>query len=176
VGWFKFRLAGEYQQRTATTQTLDPAVGKKDPVPKRVQKGVGGSIQFVINPIVEFGVNAAIGKQEDVDWFDTPVLENTFTTKSIGGFTNVRLTERSLLGAGVNWTTQTDTYLATGSSLNNFTAQLQSFAAFQYRPMGQLYVKAVFGFARADFLPSDLAVGEWHNHMYSGRIRLLYIY
>jgi hypothetical protein len=178
VGWFKLRLAGEYQQRTATTQTLDPGGGgqKKDPVPKRVQKGAGGSFQFVFNPIVEFGVNAAIGKQEDVDGFGRPLPENSFTTTSVGGFANVRLAERWVGGVGVNWTAQTDTYLATGSSLNNFTAQLQSFAALQYRPVGQFYIKAVFSYARSDFLPSDLAVAEWHNQMFSGRIRLLYIY
>ncbi len=59
---------------------------------------------------------------------------------------------------------------------SDFTAQLQSFAALQYRPAGPLYIKAVFGFARADFLPSDLSAPEWHNYMYSGRVRLLYIY
>ena len=178
VGWFKLRLAAEYQKRTATTQGLDPGAGgqKRDPVPQRVQKGAGGSFQFVINPILEFGVNAAIGKQEDVDAFARPVLENSYTTKSVGGFANVRLAERWVGGLGVNWTTQTDTYLAPGSTLNDFTSQLQSFAAFQYRPVGQLYVKAVFGFARANFLPSDLAVAEWHNDMFSGRIRFLYIY
>jgi hypothetical protein len=176
VGWFKLRLAGEYQRRTATTQTIDPAVGKKDPVPERVQKGAGASVQFVINPVIEFGVNAAIAKQEDVDAFARPVPENSFTTKSVGGFANLRLAERWMTGVGVNWTTQTNTNLAAGSTLNDFTAHLQSFAALQYRPVGQLYVKAVFGFARADFLPSDIAVAEWHNHMYSGRIRLLYIY
>ena len=36
--------------------------------------------------------------------------------------------------------------------------------------------KLVGGYARADFLPSDLAVAEWQNHMCFGRIRLLYIY
>jgi hypothetical protein len=80
-------------------------------------------------------------------------------------------------GGGVNWTSQTDAVLAAGSTANDFTAQLQSFLAVQYRPMGYLYVKAVVvPYTRADFLPSDLAVPEWHNHMYSGRIRLLYIY
>ena len=176
VGWFKFRLAGEYQKRTATTQTLDPGVGKKDPVPYRVQKGVGASMQFVIDPVLEFGVNAAIGKQEDVDAFARPVLENSFTTKSVGGFANLRLAERWVGGAGVNWTTQTDTFLATGSTLNDFTSHLQCFGAFQYRPVGHLYVKAVFAYARADFLPSDLAVAQWQNNMYSGRIRFLYLY
>jgi len=177
VGWFKFRVAGEYQKRSATTQTLDPGPGqKKDPVPYRTQKGAGASVQFVIFPIVEFGVNAAIGKQEDVDAFARPVPENSFTTKSVGGFANLRIVERLVGGVGVNWTSQTDTYLATGSTLNNFTAQLQSFAALQYQPLGYLYVKAVFAYARGDFLPSDLAVAEWHNQMYSGRIRLLYLF
>lgn len=177
VGWFKLRLAGEYQKRTATTQTLDPGAGQKhDPVPERVQKGVGGSIQFVINPVLEFGVNAAIGKQEDVDAFARPVLENSFTTKSVGGFANVRVMDGLLAGGGVNWTTQTDTFLAASSTLNDFTSHLQCFGAVQYRPLGQLYIKLVLGYARADFLPSDLAVAEWQNSMYSGRIRLLYLY
>jgi len=177
VGWFKFRVAGEYQKRTATTQTLDPGMlGKKDPVPQRVQKGAGASVQFVINPVLEFGVNAAIGKQVDVDAFARPVLENSFTTTSVGGFANVRFTDHWVAGGGANWTTQTDTYLATGSTLNDFTSQLQSFGAVQYRPLGHLYIKVVLGYAIADFLPSDLAVAEWQNHMYSGRIRLLYIY
>jgi hypothetical protein len=178
VGWLKLRLGAEFQRRTATTQTLDPGAGgqKKDPVPKRDQKGAGASIQFVVNPILEFGVNAAIGKQEDVDAFARPVPENSFTTKSVGGFANVRLAEQWVGGLGVNWTSQTDNFLATGSTVNDFTAQLQSFAAVQYRPIGQFYVKAVFGYARSDFLPSDLAVAEWHNSMYSGRIRFLYLY
>jgi hypothetical protein len=142
VGWFKLRLAGEYQKRTATTQTLDPGAGQKhDPVPERVQKGVGGSIQFVIDPVLEFGVNAAIGKQEDVDAFARPVLENSFTTKSVGGFANVRVIDGLLAGGGVNWTTQTDTFLAASSTLNDFTSHLQCFGAVQYRPLGQLYIK-----------------------------------
>ena len=177
VGWFKLRIGAEYQQRTGTTQTVDPGMGQKhEPVPKRTQKGAGASVQFVIDPVVEFGVNAAIAKQDDMDGFARPVPENSFTTKSVGGLANFRLMERWLAGVGANWTAQTDQYLAPGSTLNDFTGHLQSFAAFQYRPVGQLYIKAVFGFARADFLPSDMAVAEWHNHMYSGRIRLLYIY
>jgi hypothetical protein len=177
VGWFKFRLAGEYQKRSATTQTLDPGAGqKKDPVPQRVQKGAGASIQFVINPVFEFGANAAIGKQEDVDAFARPVLENSFTTRSFGGFANLRFTDHWVTGVGVNWTAQTDTFLAAGSTLNDFTSHLQGFGALQYRPLGHLYIKAVLGLARAAFLPSDLTVAEWHNDMVSGRIRLLYIY
>jgi hypothetical protein len=178
VGWFKLRVGGEYQKRTATTQTLEPGTPpiKKDAAAERVQKGAGASMQFVIDPIVEFGVNGAIGKQDDTDGFGRAVPETTFTTKSVGGFANVRLLDSWLLGLGANWTTLTDSYLAAGSSVNDFTAQLQGFVALQWRPVGQLYIKGVFGYARADFAPSDLTINEWHNYMYSGRIRLLYIY
>ena len=60
VGWFKLRIAGEYQQRTPTTQTIEPGMPgqKKDAVAKRVQKGVGASFQFMIDPVIEFGANA----------------------------------------------------------------------------------------------------------------------
>jgi hypothetical protein len=178
LGWFKLRLGGEYQKRVATTQTIEPGTPphKKDNVAERVQKGAGASVQFVIDPILEFGVNAAIGKQDDSNGFGQPVPENTFTTKSVGGFANVRLTERLLFGAGANWTTLTDTNLASGSTANDFTSHLQIFGAFQYRWLGQLYIKLIGNFARAGFLPSDLTVSEWHNYMGGGSIRLLYIY
>lgn len=178
VGWFKLRLGAEYQHRTGISETVVPGMPmrKTDPVAERFFKGAGGSVQFVIDPILEFGLNAAIGKQEDTNAFFMPVPENSFTTKSVGGFANARLANGWLTGVGVNWTTQTDNFLTPGSTANDFTAHLQTFAALQYRPVGQFYVKAVFGFARADFLPSDPAVAEWQNYMYSLRVRLLYIY
>lgn len=178
LGFFKLRLGAEYQHRTATTQNIAPGTPmmKTDPVAERVQKGAGGSVQFVIDPFVEFGVNAAIGKQDETDAFGNPVLEDSFTTKSIGGFANARVWDGWLAGLGLNWTTQTDQFLTAGSTANDFVAHLQAFGAVQYRPVGQLYIKAVFGYAYADFQPSDQMMSEWKNYMYSLRIRLLYIY
>ena len=37
-------------------------------------------------------------------------------------------------------------------------------------------IKAVLGYARADFVTSDTSVPLWSNYMYSGRIRLMYLY
>jgi len=130
----------------------------------------------VIDPIVEFGVNGAIGSQSDTNAFGAPVPENIYTVKSIGGFANVRLAAPWLAGVGVNWTTQLDSFVAANSDVGDFTAQLQGFAALQYVLASKFYVKAVLGLARADFLPSDPTVSEWRNYMYSGRIRLMYIY
>ena len=38
---------------------------KVDAVAERKQKGLGATLQFVIDPIIEFGVSAAIGTQKD---------------------------------------------------------------------------------------------------------------
>jgi hypothetical protein len=81
-----------------------------------------------------------------------------------------------LAGVGANWTTQLDGYLAKGSGADNYTTHLQGFVALQYLLAGQLYIKAVLAYARAKFQPSDISVAEWNNDMYSGRIRLMYLY
>ena len=145
-----------------------------------IQKGVGGSVQFVIDPIIEFGLNAAIGNQYYTDEpgmsSELPRLAKSYTTKSVGGFANLRLADGWLAGVGANWTTQLDEYRATGSSANDYTTHLQGFVALQYLLAGQLYIKAVFGYARAKFQPSDPTVPVWNNYMYSGRIRLMYLY
>jgi hypothetical protein len=195
VGWFKFKAGAEYQKRTEVAQTMGASPGqpqaKKDDVEKLIQKGVGASAQFVIDPFFEFGVNAAIGWQSYTDpsanVFGTPdTFAKSYTAKSVGGFANVRLADGWLAGAGANWTTRLDSFLAAGSSANDYTSHLQGFAALQYLLAGQLYIKAVFAYAKATFQPSDLSAAAWNNYMYSGklgpvpipsiRIRLMYLY
>lgn len=149
---------------------------KKDAVAELVQKGAGASVQFVIDPVVEFGLNAAIAKQHQTDAFGREIPESSFTTKSVGGFANVRLADLWLVGVGANWTAQTDSYLAANSTLNNYTSQLLGFAALQYLLAGQLFIKAEFALASAYFQPSDLTVPIWSNYMYNGTIRLMYLY
>jgi hypothetical protein len=181
LGWLKLKVGAEYQKRTPVTQVLDAAGKKKDAVEGMVQKGAGASLQFVIDPVIELGLNAAIGKQSYTDTtagnFPQPEdLRRSYTTKSFGGFANLRLADGWLAGVGANWTTQLDGYLAADSSANNFTTHLQGFAAFQYLLAKQLYIKAVFAYARAKFQASDKNVPIWNNDMLSGRIRLMYLY
>ena len=181
IGWLKFKIGAEYLERTPVLQTLDGASKKKSPVEKLVLKGAGASVQFVFDPIVEFGLNAAIGKHSYTDKtggaFPLPEdFAKSYTTKSFGGFANVRVADGWLAGVGANWTTQLDEYMATGSSANDYTTHLQGFAALQYLLAGQLYIKAVFAYARAKFQASDTGVPVWNNDMYSGRIRLMYLY
>jgi hypothetical protein len=178
LGWLKFKIGGEYQKRTPITQGIMPGTpgGKIDAVAERDQRGASASLQFVFAPVVEFGVNAAIGSQLLKSGFGIKVPEGSFTTRSLGGFANIRFTDLLLFGVGVNWTTQTDDFLAANSTTNDFVSHLQGFGALQYLVSGQLFVKAVVGYARAYFQPSDATVQTWTNDMYSGRIQLMYLY
>ena len=185
IGWLKLKVGAEYQTRTPVSQTVagsqdpnNPQKYKKDAVKGRTQKGVGGSLQFVVNPFVEFGFNAAIGKQSDTDAFGRDEPATSYTAKSYGGFANVRLIEGLLLGGGVNYTTWLDLYkdTATNSPAEDYTSNLQGFVALQYMLARQIFIKLVGAYAQAEFQPSETGIALWKNHMYSARVRLMYLY
>jgi len=184
LGWFKFKVGAEHQKRSAVFQTVggDPGQpqAKKDPIESLTSEGVGASVQFIIDPIVEFGVNAAIGKEHYIDpsannFGSADTLAKSHKTSSVGGFANARLADGWLAGAGANFTQQTDDYQAPGSTANDYTSQLLGFVSLQYLLARQLYIKAEFAYASALFQPSDF-VPSWHNTMYSGGVRLMYLY
>lgn len=176
IGWMKLKMGFEYAKRSPTTQTLEPGQpGRtKDAVEGRTQMGAGGSLQFVIAPIVEFGLNGAVGKQEETDGFAKTVDESSFTRRSAGGFANFRISDLTLLGIGTNWTSQTDQVLKDGN--NNYTSQRQDFLAFQYLLGGQLFIKAVLAHAQAYFQPAESSSPTWKNNMYSVRLRMMYLF
>jgi hypothetical protein len=180
LGWFKLKLGGEYLKRTEVMQTMggDPSTGmrKKEDVEERTQMGIGGSALFIVAPLVEFGLNAALGKQHEQNGMAVEVPENSYTIKSVGGFANLMFADGWLAGVGANYAEQLDRFIATGSLANDFASQLQGFVAGQYLLAGRLYIKAVLGLAQAKFQPSDVSVSAWSNYMYSGRIRLMYLY
>ena len=103
-------------------------------------------------------------------------VAQSYTTKSVGGFANLRVADQWLVGLGANRTERTDEYRTDPNSTYDYVSQWQGFLAVQYLLAGQLYIKAVLAYARAKFQPSDISVAEWNNDMYSGRIRLMYLY
>ena len=176
-GWMKVKVGAEYEKRTGDTQNIDASEGKQDSKLARTRKGVGGSIQFVILPWAEFGASGGYGTQNNVPTTNGVVDPvSTFTRTSIGGFGNMRLGRLWLLGVGANFTWQNDSYYFQGAESPNYTAHVQGFLALQYHLAGQLFIKAVAGYARADFVTSDPSVPLWSNTMLSGRLRMLYLY
>jgi hypothetical protein len=195
LGWLKLKGGVEYEKRTTGDQENDAATTlKTDQKIQRTRKGYGGAFQFVFDPYVEFGGNIAQGSEKNInDKGEPDTITQSYTVTSIGGFANLRIArilarggpallglEDLLLGGGVDWTTWYGTY-----RLNNYpqdyAAHLQIFGAIQYLVFKQLFVKAVFAYARGDLDPSkshDPASGDmnYSNEMYSARIRLMYLY
>ena len=79
---FKLKVGGEYQKRTPVMQdayTSPNDTTPKDPVANNVQEGVGASMQFVIDPYIEFGVNGAIGRQEYTNAYGSSPMGPNYT-------------------------------------------------------------------------------------------------
>ena len=180
-GWLKLKASGEWVRNTDGTQQLVPDTNnggklvKQDDKYKQTKKGVGGAVQFVFDPKIEFGINGGYGVQGTLDTNGSSVDTSSFTTISVGGFANVRL-GGWIVGGGANWTTQEDSHSVLGN-LPDYSAHLQAFAALQYIVSKQLFIKTVFAYARADFSPSGGSIDSvFSNEMFSGRVRLMYLY
>jgi hypothetical protein len=178
IGWLKVKVGAEFEKSVPITQSVQPGMPgmKLEAAAKLIRKGVGGSVQVIANPFVEFGVSAAVGDQHHENGFAQVIAPDTFTTKSVGGFANLRVCTLCLVGLGLHYTAQTDAVLAMGSNTNDFSSQIQGFLAFQYLLAGQLFIKPEVAYARAYFQPSDVAVATWTNTMLNARVRLMYLF
>jgi hypothetical protein len=139
-------------------------------------KGGSAAAQFVFDPYVEFGANLAYGSithyssnnstdpNATLGDFDTA---GSVTDLDFGGFANVRAADGLVVGAGVNEDQEIDKQSGSFS-------HVQGFGAVQYLVLKQLYVKAVGAYAKAHFAPGGATA--WDNTMYSGRLRLLYLF
>jgi hypothetical protein len=180
-GFLKLKGSYEWVRNTDGTQQLVPDPNnsskliKQDDKYKQTKQGFGLAAQFILNPWFELGGNLGRGTQVTTDINGNADDTNSFTTLSVGGFANVRL-GGGILGLGANWTTQEDNH-SVGGNLSDYSAHLQLFAAFQYIVWKQLFVKAVLAYARADFSPSGGSIDSvFSNEMFSGRVRLMYLY
>ena len=81
----RFRLA-EAQGRRGVAAHHRPG---REPAEREHAKGVGGAVQFVFEPHIEFGLNAAQGTVVTIDQQGQPDKKGTFTRTSFGGFANV---------------------------------------------------------------------------------------
>jgi hypothetical protein len=108
------------------------------------------------------------------DFGSDKLLARSYTTKSMGGFANVRLADGWLAGVDASWTTRPDAYLADGTSANDHTTHLQGLPALRCLLARQLYLRTVHVYASARSRPRDVDVPVWNDTMYSGRIRLMY--
>lgn len=171
-GWLKLKVAAEYEKASQPS----PAKQGNSKV-EQTRWGAGAAVQLIVDPRAEFGGSFAYGSQSTVFDEDSTVADtSSYKRASVGGFANVRLGAPWILGLGGAFTWQNDELYVGDSESPNYTAQLQTFLALQYLVAEHLYVKAVFSYARADFVTSDSAIDVWSNTLLSGRVRLMYLY
>jgi hypothetical protein len=165
-GFFKLKLGGEYK---VLTDQKDGAQGET------IRRGVGGALQFILNPFLEFGVNAGYALVDRTAPDGAMDEQGSFTTWSVGGFANARILEDLLIGAGLNLSHLHDLHYDETVRDNGQFGHTQAFVALQYVLWGQLYIKIVGAYANARFEPT---FGEPHfsNTMLSARLRLMYLF
>jgi len=147
-------------------------------------QGFGGAIQLVLDPYVEFGVNAAYALNDTRSADGTLTATGTDETWSAGGFANVRIWRDLLFGTGLNYTYWVDQAFDPTVGRNDHADQWQPYCALQYlffrqppsSPSPGLFAKFVFAYARADMDPTPMIANAFKNEMFSGRLRLEYLF
>ncbi len=139
------------------------------------QRGGGGAIQLIVDPIVEFGFNGAYGLVDHVSQDGSVDETGSYTTYSLGGFANLRIVGDLMAGTGFNYTHLEDIHYDKMLGRNDIYGHTQTFFAVQYIVAKQLFVKGVVAYANGDFEP-NFGNPVFHNEMLSGRVRLQYLF
>jgi hypothetical protein len=135
----------------------------------------------VVDPYAEFGFNYAYGKTSAISQVDgNPNPQGSFATYSLGGFANARVTDGLLVGGGLDYTYLVDESFdkTPGFRRNDDYDHWQAFGAIQYHLFKKVFIKAVGGYALANFNPNTIQGNSYvhYNDMVSGRVRVLYLF
>ena len=174
MGLLKLRAAAEYQYEFAQ----DPAPMNKNTVRNR---GIAGSAQFVLAPFLELGVNAGAAVFDVADSKNNGGEDASASGNrtSFGGFIDVvplpGLLPNLMLGAGGNYATLHN--LTTDPTTGQYerSTNAQYYGAMQYLFYKQLYLKAVFGYAKSHFQNQNTPT-PYDDDMLSVRVRVMYLY
>jgi hypothetical protein len=186
-GFVKFKVGAEYGKQTRPERaepTCDAAGNCKERFPQyRTERGVGASLQFVLEPYAEAGFSYATALVDARNNEDAPDLANTTDTTSYGGFLNVSITGPVtfgdpgdlVIGGGLHSTELNDERVNLTTGKNNYYTHSQIFAAVQYTLWKRLAIKVVYAHASAGFHPlSDPMPVEHDNEATSYRLRVAY--
>jgi hypothetical protein len=171
LGWLKFKVGTEYQHLRALQQVIDAT--------ESTSKGVGGALQFVFLPHVEFGLNAAQGTVFNIDHAGKVNANGSITRTSLGGFANVsnghpRHTVLFGVGSMLTWTEDQN-----GNAPNPVDKYwlYQGYVAAQYVLYNTFYIKLVGGYSRGHWaLAGSEPRIEFENEMYSARLRFSFYF
>ena len=166
--------------------------GKGIPQPDRGDKsrdsrnGIGGAVQFVVNPYIEGGVSGAIGYVDSINIDGVPQPAGSTTTRSIGGFVNGGFGPKFplVLGVGIHQTHWEDLQKNgnpppdPNSGKSTEQDHFQSFFAIQYTLFERYYIKFVgshSNFRYYDYAHSP-SKDSFSTGQLGGRLRLMMLF
>ena len=168
LGWFKLKFGAEYQHVGAQLASDQTDI---------TSKGLGGAVQFVLAPHVEFGFNGAQGTVWNIDANGRLNTKGSLTRTSFGGFLNVsngNPRHPVLFGVGSMVTFNEDQFDA--ANPQNKYWLYQGFLAAQYVAQGVLYIKLVGGYSRGHWDLGGDTRTLIENEMYSVRLRFAFFF
>jgi len=171
VGWLKVKAGATYETQNDVTE------GGKTSISSR---GLGGAVQFVIDPYLEFGLNGSYALVDSYGSDGSYNQTKSDTTYSLGAFLNAQplpqVIPDLLLGFGYDYTYLEDQHYNPVLGRDGEFRQQQAFVAIQYYLWRQLFIKAIGGYAKADEATSFPPPPEYTDEMFSGRLRLEYLF
>lgn len=167
IGWLKLKAG--YEVRDQRGQADNSKF-------ETLQEGGAASAQIVADPYAEFGVNYGYAHTDNRDDQGRISARTTFHTYSLGGFANARVVEDVLVGGGIDYTFLEDTNTDPNAGRNDTYEHWQGYGALQVLLFKQLFVKAVVAYAIADLNPIPIVSAPFKNEMFSGRVRVLYLF
>lgn len=180
-GFLKIKGAAEYRKSRGQFTTTNSEGRKVSSPEELIQRGAGGSVQLVLNPGAELGVNGAVGLVDHTTATGSDDFSGSFTVRSVGGFANFApgrwvgsaLLDDVVIGGGINYTDKKDLQ---EPNAGHFT-HLQSFGAVQVLVARQLYIKAVVAIGQGTWEHvQNSTEPRLINTMVSGRLRFLYLF
>jgi hypothetical protein len=139
------------------------------------ERGAGGSVQLIVDPLFECGVNGAYGLVDHTAQDGSTDETGSYTTYSVGGFANVRVKGDFMVGAGYNYTNLQDIHYDSTLGRDDIFGHSQAFVAAQYIVAKQLFVKLVGAYALGIFKP-NFGSPVFDDTMLSARLRLQYLF
>jgi len=167
-GWLKLKAGTEYQKVVGQNVTDRSDV---------TSKGIGGAVQFIVNPHLELGLNAAQGTVWSIDSTGKVDAKGSLTRTSFGGFANVsngHPRHTLIFGIGSIFTRNVDQNDAIVPGVVDNFWHYQGFAAAQYVMLNQFYIKLVGGYSRGHWSTFDSR--SFDDEMYSVRLRFSFYF
>ena len=142
---------------------------------KFIDRGVAAAVQLVLFPWLEAGMQGAYGLSDHTTQMGGNDPDGSFTQWTVGSFLNVSPLPDLVVGAGAHLTDWTNLH-KNGDGQFGHQTNLAAFGAVQFLVRKQLYVKLIGAYDKGVRENLQGGLDRVAQSMFSGRVRLMYLF